>query len=381
MPEKAILWIWFSLINGLNNLNLQKLIAYCGGYETLWNAKTEQDLPDFLHELKEWKPLLMGLLDQDLKVSAQRVFDLCRKSQIGLTFPGAIDYPHLLEYIPDKPMILYVRGTLKKTENLLAIIGSRNASSYGLDIAYSFARKLTENGITIVSGMARGVDTYAHAGALKSKGRTIAVLGCGVDFVYPRENNILMDKIIQNGAVLSEYPPGTRPTKYSFPQRNRIIAGMSIGVFVTEAGPDSGTRKTVDDACEYGKEIFAVPGEITKQNFFGTNKMLKDGAHFVTTPDDIFIAIKDNYQTPEGLLENGSNNIDFGVPASIKSELSEVELGIVSNLEVESMHIDKLISNLDLELSEVYVWLLMLEMKGIISQLPGRFYKIKNTFI
>jgi len=383
MPEKSVLWIWFSLINGLNNLNLQKLLSACGGAENLWNATKIEHVPEFLTcaTNKEGQNLVGNIIREDLRDQAYKIFEECNKKKVQVIFPSSANYPSLLEYIVDKPMVLFVRGILKREENLLAIIGSRTATSYGLDIAYSYARRLAENGITIVSGMARGVDTYAHAGALKGKGRTIAVLGCGVDVVYPKENIGLMERIAENGAVISEMPPGARPTRFSFPQRNRIIAGMSAGVFVTEAGPDSGTRITVDHANEYGKDVFAVPGEITRTNFFGTNKMLKEGAHFVTTPEDIILELKNQYQYPAGLLEHGNFNIDFGVPEAIKSELSEVELDIVKNLELETMHIDQLLRNMKLEFGEIYVWLLMLELKGVVLQLPGRFYKIKNTFI
>ncbi len=381
MIEKSTLWIWLSQINGLNNLNLQKLITHFNGSEGLWNATSEKDVPDFLKKTNELSGLKENILRADLREKAKKIFEDCNKKEIEISYPGKENYPQLLEYVAEKPMALYVRGKLLKEDKYLAIIGSRTASSYGLDIAYSFSKKLAENGVAIVSGMARGVDSYAHAGALKGGGRTIAVLGNGVDICYPSENNTLMEGILKNGAVISELPPGTRPSKYTFPQRNRIIAGMSAGVFVTEAGPDSGTRITVDYANDFGKDIFAVPGEITRQNFFGTNKMLKDGAIFVTSPEDIFTAISHQYQLPDDLIQDGNFNIDFGVPSAIKSELSEYELEIVRQLEIESMHVDQLMKNTNMVAGEIYVWLLMLELKGVISQLPGRFYKIKNTFI
>ncbi|MEI6601913.1 MAG: DNA-processing protein DprA, partial [Clostridia bacterium] len=310
MIEKELIWIWFSLINGINQQKLQKLLVLCDGYENLWNAMDVTQLPDLVRANQDWSTLIESILRKDLKENAKRIVASCEDKKIQIVFPGHEDFPTLLKYTEACPMVLYVRGKLLASDQLLAIIGSRTASSYGLDIAYSFAKKLAENGVTIVSGLARGVDTYAHAGALKGKGRTIAVLGNGVDVPYPRENCNLMETIVSNGAVISELPPGTRPSKFSFPQRNRIIAGMSAGVFVTEAGPDSGTRITVDYANEYGKDIFAVPGEITRQNFFGTNKMLKDGAIFVTTPDDIFSAIKNHYQIPENLLDSDNFNLD-----------------------------------------------------------------------
>ncbi|MEI6132344.1 MAG: DNA-processing protein DprA [Bacillota bacterium] len=381
MQEKAVLWIWFSMIKGLNNSKLQKIISLCEGVENLWNAKTREDLSDFLDGTNELTGISENLLRTDLKEQANRIFEGCNKSKIKVTFPGGEGYPVLLEYTNDKPMVLYVRGELNKEDKLLAIIGSRTATSYGLDVAFSFSKKLAESGITIVSGLARGVDTYAHAGAIKGRGRTIAVLGCGVDIAYPSENAGLLKEIEKNGAIISELPPGTRPSKYTFPLRNRIIAGMSAGVFVTEAGPDSGTRITVDYANNYGKAIYAVPGEITRQNFFGTNKMLKDGAIFVTNTEDILASLKSHYLFPEDLLNSTNYNLDFGVPMTIKNELSEVELSIVKKLELETKHVDELSNELKMVDGEIYVWLLMLELKGIIHQLPGRYYKIKNTFL
>ena len=204
---------------------------------------------------------------------------------------GDINYPEKLMHIYGKPQELYVLGNEKLlNEKSIAIVGCRNASEYGMKNAYKFAYELAKKGICIVSGFARGIDTYSHKGAIGAKGNTIAVLGCGLDVVYPPENYELYKHIlINNGAIITEYPLGSKPEKYHFPARNRIISGLSDGVLVVEAKKRSGTLITVEHALEQGKNVYAIPGNITSDNSYGTNELIKEGAIPVTRIEDFEI--------------------------------------------------------------------------------------------
>lgn len=202
-------------------------------------------------------------------------------------------YPKLLRQIYDPPKVLYVKGNAEiLNDTSVAIIGCREASEYGINCSEYFSYNLAKAGINIVSGLARGIDSFAHIGALKAKGKTIAVVACGLDIVYPKENIILEEQIIKNdGAIISEYPLNTKPERHHFPSRNRIISGISKGVIVVEAKEKSGSLITVDFAVEQGKEVFAVPGNINSRNSIGTNELIKDGGIPVCNYKDILQAL------------------------------------------------------------------------------------------
>ena len=201
------------------------------------------------------------------------------------------NYPKELKNIYEKPQTIYLIGNEKLLNyKSIAIIGCRDCTDYGKNNAYKFAYELAKKGICIISGLARGIDTFAHLGALKAKGKTIAVLGCGLDIVYPPENfNLYKDILKNDGAIITEYPLGTKPEKFNFPKRNRIISGLSDGVLVIEAKKKSGTSITVNYALEQGKDIYAIPGNISNANSYGTNELIKEGAIPVTNIDDIII--------------------------------------------------------------------------------------------
>lgn len=198
-------------------------------------------------------------------------------------------YPSLLRQIYDPPKILYIKGNLEVLNNpCISIVGCRDASKYGEQAAKYFAYNLAKEGFTIVSGLARGIDSFAHIGTLKAKGPTIAVLGCGLDIIYPKQNENLANEILDlGGAIISEYPIGTKPYKMNFPARNRIISGLSKGVIVVEAKEKGGSLITADYAIEQGKEVFAVPGNINLLNSVGTNNLIKDGATLVSNYNDV----------------------------------------------------------------------------------------------
>lgn len=214
--------------------------------------------------------------------------DLIKKHQVKIVIFKDQDYPQNLKAIYDPPMVLYVKGHLSNQDNqAVAIVGSRLASFYGISCAEKIARELAELGITVVSGMARGVDTASHRAALKSGGRTIAVLGSGLCNIYPPENKDLFQKIADNGAVISEFPMQTKPLAYNFPRRNRIISGLSLGTVVVEAARNSGALITAHAALEQGREVFAVPGKVDSANSRGVNELIQQGAKLTTGIKDI----------------------------------------------------------------------------------------------
>jgi len=197
------------------------------------------------------------------------------------------NYPAILKEIHSPPKELYVKGKILPQEKAIAIVGTRNCSDYGKQVAYDFSSKLAKLGITIVSGLAQGIDTCAHQAALEAKGRTIAVLGTGINNIYPRFNTKLAEEISKNGAVISEYEPEANGTKYTFPQRNRIISGLSLGTIVIEAPERSGALITADFAMEQNREVFIIPGPIYSENSKGTNQLIKQGAKLITNIEDV----------------------------------------------------------------------------------------------
>lgn len=213
------------------------------------------------------------------------------KSKIKTIKLGDENYPEKLKHIYSKPNVIYVIGNEKiLNSDSIAIIGCRDCSEYGVKSAYKFGYELAKRGVCVISGLARGIDSFAHKGAVQAKGRTISVLGCGLDVIYPEENLELYKKILRNdGAIISEYPLGTKPERQHFPARNRIISGLSDGVLVIEAKKRSGTMITVEHALDQGKQVYAVPGNITSENSYGTNELIKEGAIPVTNVEDFMI--------------------------------------------------------------------------------------------
>jgi len=273
-------------------------------------------------------------------------------------------YPENLKHIYDPPKVLYVKGGFKPEDCFnIAIVGTRRASLYGQQNAERFAAELAERGFTITSGLARGIDTLAHKGAIKRGGRTIAVLGCGIDIAYPPENKKLMEEIEKKGAIISEFPIGTPPLKYNFPIRNRIISGLSMGVLVIEAPEKSGALITVSYALEQGREVFSLPGRIDTPTSKGTLGLIKDGAKLVQTIDDI---LEELQSLPEKeRKEHEKENFDI-------SGLTDEEKSVINVLSEEPMHIDEIKSNVDV--SNISSILLKLELKKAIRELPGKHY-------
>ncbi len=269
------------------------------------------------------------------------------------------NYPTNLKGVPHMPPVLFIRGEITEKDRLaVALVGTRHPSYYGKQVTDKIARELASVGVTIVSGLARGVDTIAHKSALAVNGRTIAVLGCGIDVCYPPENRNLSEEIAQQGAVISEYPLGMKPLAINFPKRNRIISGLSKAVVAIEAGEKSGVLNTCAWAREQGKVVYAVPGRIGEERSLGTNRLIRDGAKILTATEDLLTGL--------------------GIKPVEERELPEVVTGkekiVLEVLTNEPLHIDEIAEVVGIPMAELLDILFQMEIKGVIHQLPGKFF-------
>lgn len=278
-------WIWLSRIEKLGSIKTQKLLEIYGVPKNIWNATKEELLK--IEGIGE--ETTKQILKEEYRKGLEKYEIYMKQNNIELIHIYDKYYPEKLKTIYDKPIVLYIKGNKSiLNEFSLAIIGCRDHTKYGEIVAKNISYEISKNNIVTISGLARGIDSIAHKETLKAKGKTIAVIGSGVDNIYPEENKELAKEIIKNGgAIISEYVIGTKPQKMNFPARNRIISGMSNGVVVIEAKKKSGTMITVDFALEQGKEVFAIPGNILSQNSEGTNELIKQGAKLVTNIEDI----------------------------------------------------------------------------------------------
>jgi DNA processing protein len=291
-------------------------------------------------------------------------------------------YPPLLKQIYDPPLALYVRGNAAILAHPgIAVVGTRLPTPYGLGMAERLSCDLAVRGLIIISGLARGVDAAAHRGAVNAKGKTVAVLGTGVDVIYPRQNSRLVEQILATGgAIISEFCMGTFAAPQNFPIRNRIISGMSLGVLVVEAGEQSGTRITARCALEQNRELFAVPGNVTNKNSWGPNTLIKQGAKLTATWDDVWEELPTQVRvalTPPGSESGPESNLAAAASLFSEPQLPEHELKIYRVLKAdESTHIDELVEKFEgrLSSSEIFSALFELEMSGRIRQMPGKNY-------
>ncbi len=292
--------------------------------------------------------------------------ELLRRIGAGVLVLADPEYPACLRAIFDPPPVLYVRGELTpQDEYAVAIVGSRRATAYGRGMAQEIAGHLARAGVTVVSGLARGVDAAAHRGALAAGGRTIAVLGCGVDQCYPPEHTGLRDQVAAHGAVVAEFPLGAAPDKWRFPARNRVISGLSLGTVLIEAPNDSGAMITADFALEQGREVFAVPGNIDTFASRGCNRLIKEGAHLVESAADILEALD---LSTAGLEEEPPLQPALPLP------LTPEEERILALLGPQQKHVDALTAESTLPSGRVLSALTLLEMKGAARRLPGNYY-------
>ena len=304
-----------------------------------------------------------------------------RAEKLGVWIINLADerYPALLKRIYDPPPVLYIKGSLSSADNLsIAIVGSRRCSLYGQEQASRFAHLLSSAGFTICSGMARGIDTFAHQGALASGGRTIAVQGCGLGNVFPPENKKLFELIAESGACISELPLGYEPLSENFPPRNRIIAGLSLGTIVIEAGLKSGALITAEAALENGREVMAVPGKIDSPLSRGSNRLLKQGAKLVESVEDVAEAlgyIGEQLQSHISVTaKKTSERVEESLFDASQFNLNDSERTIYDYLNKEPLHLEQIIAETDLLPGNTNAGLISLQLKGLVKQLPGSLF-------
>jgi DNA processing protein len=318
---------------------------------------------------------LSGRLAQAIKTcriprTVQNELDLALKKNVRIVTLNDSNYPSLLREIPDPPPYLYVYGALAQTPNAIAMVGSRNATDYGLTTTKRLSRDLAAMGIPIVSGMAKGIDTAAHEGALMAKGKTLAVLGSGLGKIYPPENERLYHRIMEAGAVISEFPFYAEPDAHHFPMRNRIISGLSLGTVIVEATLRSGSLITARLAAEQNREVFAVPGSIHSFKSTGTHTLIKQGAKLVEHAQDILEELQ--LQTDSRPETNEPRSRKLSMPPS----LSSAERHVLDSLDPYPVHIDDIARSLGRETGEVLGILLQLELKGNVKQSSGKFFSL-----
>jgi DNA processing protein len=347
-------WVGFNLVKGIGAVRLQALIQHFGDLETAWNAPI-----DALHSAGLSPRLAERLAQLRLDVDLDKVLHQIDAQGITvLTWDDEL-YPRRLKEIDQPPPVLYLRGALTAEDAwAVAVVGTRRVSAYGRQVTEDMASYLASNGVTIISGMARGVDAIAHQAALQADGRTLAVLGSGVDRLYPPEHAQLAGKIMTHGAVLSDYAPGTPPDASNFPPRNRIISGLSMAVVVVEAGETSGALITARFAADQGREVFAVPGNILAPQSKGTNALIAQGAHPLLNGRDL-LDLLNLAHVPEQRQVRRSLPVD------------EVEAAVFKVLSHEPRHVDEIRNQVGLPIERVSSALAMMELKGLVRQTGG----------
>ena len=359
---------WFLLkdVPGIGNHLYKRLIDRFKSPESVFNAA-----PEDLIQVSGMRPGLVSAIKSYTPAAWIRR-ELDRINEKGYRIIPLTDpvYPPLLREIPDPPPLLYVFGNMGNTERSISVVGSRNATGYGVSTTKRLCETLAQLGITVVSGMARGIDTAAHIGALRGHGNTIAVLGSGFDRIYPAENRDLFYEISRNGAVISEFPLNTEPDPHNFPTRNRIISGISLGTIVVEATQKSGSLITARLAAEQNREVFAVPGNVHSFKSIGTHRLIKQGAKLVEHAQDIL------EELPPGVVSGKPTD----APPKQKRlpALSRDESRVFDVLEPYPIHIDELARKTGISPGELAGILLSLELKGLVDQMPGKRFCLTN---
>ena len=354
----------------LNALNLvtifgprriEALIEKYGSAEDAWKAPAGE----LLHLLGLQDPI--SKFEQERSaIEPEKEWDKLIKQKVSCVSSACPGYPRLLKELHFPPPLLYYRGSLDRIEKpAVAIVGSRRCTFYGQEVAHRLAVELAAAGVSVISGMALGIDTAAHRGALESSGYTVAVLGCGVDQCYPPKNSDLMQLIIAEGAVISEYPIGTEPLPFHFPQRNRVISGLSLGTVVVEAPAKSGALITANFALEQNREVFAVPGNVGSPYSRGSHRLIKEGARLVESASDILEELCFQPATEEQLTLDS---------ARFLPELTAVEKKLIDLIPYQPLHIDNIIQQSGVKASETSALLLSLELKKLIRQTPGKYF-------
>jgi len=357
--ESLTYWLALKTVPGVGNCMFLQFLKHFGEPEKVFKASREELLK------VEGVNLQLASMIAHYKVpkAVQEDLALVRKNHFSIITFANPDYPALLRQIHDPPPVLYAYGRLRPDGLNIAIVGSRNATSYGRAVTERLSGDLACRGFTVISGMARGIDSAAHVGALAAQGETIAVLGCGLGTVYPSENKALFHRIAERGAVISEFPFLTPPEAHNFPVRNRIISGLALGTIIVEATHKSGSLITARLAAEQGREVFAVPGSVTSFKSMGTHRLIKEGAKLVEHVNDVIEEL--NIGQERATMEPNK-------PPPLP--LTQGEKIVLSELSPYPIHIDKLARQVALSAGEVSSLLLQLELKGLVTQSPGKLF-------
>lgn len=368
--EHILYWLWLTTKYGVTPSKIKVLLEYFKTVEEIYFSKNFNNIYGLSDKIKS------SLADKDLS-KAEKILEQTAKLNQKILVYDSESYPQILKNISSPPYVLYIQGKVLELDKVLTIgvVGTRNSSEYGRVVTDRICRELAQYGVVTVGGLARGIDTVGAWATLDVGGVAVGVVGSGLDIVYPSENVELVKAITEKGCIISEYAPGTPPIRNHFPARNRIIAGLSRGILVTEAPEKSGALITAKYALENDRDVFAVPRNITDTNFLGTNKIIQQGAKLINGAADII----SEYPYAEKVIPKKvkSEPIQKTVDDSKYSKLNEFEKQIIDILKKSDMQIDELSRELKRNVSEINTKLIMLEVKGLVKKLPGSKYQLK----
>jgi DNA processing protein len=363
-PSSLYWWLALNRIPGVGQVIFKRLLDRFGSPEKVFQAGRRELLE--IEGIR--KNSVQAILRFRQDPGIEKELDLLDRLGIGILVLTDPLYPSLLAHIPDPPPFLYYRGRPSREDaRSLAMVGSRLCSPYGVKITERLAWSLAKYPLTVVSGLARGIDSAAHRGALLAQGRTVAVLGSGLDVIYPSENKELFEEIVETGLVCSEYPPGTLPEKQHFPARNRIISGLALGTVIVEASQHSGSLITARLALEQGREVFAVPGSVESFKSSGTHRLIKQGAKLVEHAGDILEEFP--FLSPEGSLTSKE-----AVDRPPEPALPEEQKKVWKALSHDPLHVDHISRETRVAAGPLLSLLLEMELKGVVKQLPGKLF-------
>jgi DNA processing protein len=396
-------WVWLSSLQGIGAYSANRLLDRFGSPEQIFFA--EENEYGELYGLR--KNEISALSNKNL-LNARKILEDCADQGYRIITLNDGEYPARLGSISDPPIVLYVRGRIPviDEEAAVAVVGTRNCTPYGIKAAERIGYELSRHGCLVLSGLARGIDTAAAKGALRAGGRVVGVIGAGLDIIYPPENQQIYDDVAGIGAIISEYPPGTPAVGDHFPQRNRILSGLSVGVAVIEAPVKSGALITASLALDQGRDVFALPGNVDSPSCEGSNQLLREGALLVTSgleiaqeyaavfPDKIqsvrkkvpldekqaeklinSVSAKTRHKSTKKEIDN-DKTVEYIDLVKLKEHLNEVEFAVISSIGAQTKHIDEIIASCDLSANEVLSSLTVLEIEGYIQQIKGKYFKL-----
>lgn len=357
MRDPRQYWVAFSLVKGIGTVRFQAILNYFGDPQIAWGAPAEA-----LKEAGLSDKIVENLIDTRAQVDLDKLWEQIERQGISVLIETDDKYPKRLKEIENPPPVLYMRGEIDLADEWsVAVVGTRRLSGYGRQVAEDITGSLARNGLTVVSGLARGVDSVAHKAALNAGGRTIAVLGSGLDRIYPPENKHLAEQIADCGALISEYSPSTPPEASNFPQRNRLISGLSLAVVIIEAGIKSGALITAAFAADQGREVFAVPGNITSPASMGTNRLIANGAHPLLSAEQV-------------LEELNLSMVSEHRSARVVLPGDALEAQLFEALGNEPLHVDEITNQTEIPIEKVTATLALMELKGMVRQVGGMEY-------